>query len=133
MKRFTSALALFAFVAALSGSVARAQQGTPAKPAEPAKTEAAAPATTTHHHHKAMAKSTAMAKVDLNSCTKEDLTKLGLSDADADKVIAGRPYKTKAELKTKGGIDAKEYAKVRAHVIAKQAKAEKAEKTESAK
>ena len=80
-----------------------------------------------------MAKTAAMSKVDLNTCTKEDLTKLGLSDEDADKVIANRPYKSKSQLKTKGGLNAKEYAKVSSHVWAKQAKAEKTEKTETAK
>lgn len=132
MKRFTSTVALLAFVTALSASVALAQQGTATKPAEPAKTtepaktEATTPAKTMSHHHH-MAKAPAMTKVDVNTCTKDDLTKLGLSDADADKVIAGRPYKSKAQLKTKGGLDAKEYGKVSAHVWAKQTKAEKTE------
>ena len=141
MKRITSVAALLAFVTALTASVALAQQGTATKPAEPAKTEtktetkAEAKTESTmpaKHHHMAKA-SAKMEKVDLNTCSQEDLTKLGLSDEDAAKVISNRPYASKAQLKTKGGLNAKEYAKVSKHVWAKQAKAEKAEKTETAK
>ncbi len=135
MKRITSALALFAFVAALTASVAFAQQGsTPAQqPAEPTKSEAK-PTTPAHHAKHHMAKGAAKAEmVDLNTCTKEDLTKLGVSDESADKIIAGRPYAKKSQLVSKKIVDAKEYAKIKAHVVAKQAKAAPAEKTETAK
>ena len=122
MKRFISALALVAFVAALSGSVARAEQGTATAPATTsAKTETAVkPAAT---HHKAMAAK--MPALDLNSCAKEDLTKLGVSDENAEKIIAGRPYAKKSDLVSKKIVDAKTYAKLRNHVIAKQAAATK--------
>jgi len=119
MKRFTSALALVAFVAALSGSIARAEQGTtPAPAAEPVKTTATAKTAMTHH--KSMAAK--MPALDLNTCSKEDLTKLGVTDADADKIIAGRPYAKKSDLLSKKIVSAKEYGKLRNHVIAKQAK-----------
>ena len=128
MKRFISALALVAFVAALSGSVVRAEQGTATTPSTTAPATAApAKAATTAKpamaHHKAMAAK--MPALDLNSCTKEDLTKLGVSDADADKIIAGRPYAKKSDLVSKKIVDAKVYAKLRNHVIAKQAAATK--------
>lgn len=119
MKRFTSTLALVAFVAALSAPFALAQ-GSPATTPAATKTEAAAPAAKKAHTTKKMV---AMAgakasSVDINSASKEDLAKLpGVGDATADKIIAGRPYTTKAGLKKVVGTA--EYAKISKWVIAK--------------
>jgi competence protein ComEA len=59
--------------------------------------------------------------MDINSATKEQLMTLpGIGDALAAKIIAGRPYKAKTELKTKKVLPAATYDKVAAKIIAKQ-------------
>ena len=121
MKRFTMAIAAAAFAAALAVS-AFAQQGSTAQPATPATPAAepakAAPADKPAHSSKSHA---AMHKTDINAASREDLMKLpGITDAVADKIIAARPFKSKAELASKKVLTAKEYAKIRAMVIAKQ-------------
>ncbi|HEY6867633.1 MAG TPA: helix-hairpin-helix domain-containing protein [Candidatus Eisenbacteria bacterium] len=124
MKRFTMSIALVAFVAALAAPLAFAQ-GSPAPsstPAaapssEPAKAE---PAKTEHHSSKSSSKSSAP-KIDINSCTKEELMTLpGVGDVTADKIIAGRPYKSKKDIESKKIVTSKEYSKISGHIIAKQ-------------
>jgi DNA uptake protein ComE-like DNA-binding protein len=67
-----------------------------------------------------------MAKVDLNTATKEDLMKLkGMTDVDADKIIAARPFTSVSELKSKNVIDAAEYGKIHGWVMVKKAGAAK--------
>ena len=122
MKRFTMAIAVAAIVSALAVS-AFAQGGstTPsAQPATPA-SEPAKAAPAEKPAHSSHASHAAMHKTDINSASREDLMKLpGVTDAVADKIIAARPFKSKAELSSKKILSAKEYAKVRAMVIAKQ-------------
>jgi competence protein ComEA len=59
--------------------------------------------------------------VDINSATKEELKKLpGIGDADADKIIAGRPYLTKAHLQTHNIVSPGVYQGLRHLVVARQ-------------
>lgn len=59
--------------------------------------------------------------VDINSATKAELRKLpGISDADAAKIIAGRPYLSKANLTTRNIITREAYENLKTQVIARQ-------------
>jgi competence protein ComEA len=70
----------------------------------------------------AKAKAAARAKrVDINSASKEQLKKLpGIGDAEADKIIAGRPYLTKADLLTNKVLPDSNYEPIKRLIAAKQ-------------
>jgi len=141
MKFRLSSLILGVLALALTASMSAAQTGTPAaapaKPAAPAAkstttvTTATAPNGTmsTTTNTKMTTKTHAVAakaRVDINTAAKEDLTKLpGITEDIADKIIAGRPYKTKTDLVKNKTLTSAQYSKVRMMIIAKQAAAAK--------
>ena len=59
--------------------------------------------------------------VDINGATREQLKTLqGIGDAEADKIIAGRPYATKAHLVTQNVLSIGVYENLKKRIIAKQ-------------
>jgi DNA uptake protein ComE-like DNA-binding protein len=67
-------------------------------------------------------KATARVKpVNINGASREELKKLpGIDDAAADKIIAGRPYPTKAHLVTRNIIAIGVYETIKHRIVAKQ-------------
>jgi competence protein ComEA len=76
--------------------------------------------------HAMMAQTTppaAPALVDINSASKADLSALpGIGDVYSQKIIDGRPYKTKTDLVNKKVLPQATYNKIRAKIIATQPK-----------
>lgn len=111
----SAALSAFLLVTAASA------QETPRK-AQPAPKAGKAKAATPAPHAK-LSTAARMGEllVDLNRATKEKLMTLpGLSAEQADKIIKSRPILSKANLVTRGIMDAAQYATLKDRVTAKQ-------------
>lgn len=91
-----------------------AQASTPAPSSAPAAHGAA---------HKPAAKKPRPKLLDVNSASKTELMTLpGISAADADHIMAGRPYRSKAELATRGVLNRGSYETIRTQVVARPAR-----------
>jgi DNA uptake protein ComE-like DNA-binding protein len=59
--------------------------------------------------------------VDINHATKDELNTLpGIQDPQADRIIAGRPYLTKARLVTRKVLSPELYEAIKKRIVAKQ-------------
>lgn len=117
MKRSTIPSILIATACLLSASLSYAAEG---KPAAPGDTKAVGAPKAAEKSAKA-AKASAVKLVDINGASKAELKTLpGISDAEADKIIAGRPYGSKAQLYTRNIVSGAVYDNLKARVIAMQ-------------
>jgi competence protein ComEA len=120
MKHSSIRSVLFAAALLLSASVAVAVED---KAAASADTKAVGTPKTTGKSASAKgAKPPAKVKlVDINSASKKELKTLpDIGDADADKIIAGRPYLSKAHLVTHDIVSRPTYEHIKTLVVAKQ-------------
>jgi competence protein ComEA len=77
----------------------------------------------------AAAASNMAGKLDINSATADQLKELpGIGDAFSQKIVDGRPYRTKLDLVRKKIIPQSTYDKIKDMIVAKQSKAEKPKK-----
>ena len=113
-----TALIVLALWMSASLSLAEERQAPKAKQANAKQTNAADQANAAAKKSKAAPQ---VELVDINSASKEELKKLpGIGDADADKIIAGRPYLSKAHLQTRNIVSPGAYQGLRQLVVARQ-------------
>lgn len=68
---------------------------------------------------KPVKKPVAVKRIDINSASRNELKTLpNIGDAEADKIIAGRPFLTNAEIVTKAGLPAGVYVAIKGRIVA---------------
>jgi competence protein ComEA len=106
-RRLTAQIAVLIFALSLVGGMAAGQANS--KPSSAAATAAQ------------MAD-----KLDINSASADQLKELpGIGDAYSQKIVDGRPYRTKVDLVRKKIVPQATYDKIKDMIIAKQSKADK--------
>lgn len=97
------------------------QKAAPAKPVAPSaekKVDAVKPS-----EQKASQAAAKGGQVDINTATEAELRTIpGIGDTYAKKIIAGRPYAKKDQLKTKKIVPDDVYGKIKDKIVARQAK-----------
>lgn len=111
----------FALTGSVPGVWAQGAAPPPATVTPPAKTAAPTPAAPAQKQDAAKKDSE---KLDLNTESAADLKGAGFSDAEAKKIVDGRPYKRKDELVKKNIITKEKYEQVKENIIAHQVKSE---------
>ena len=121
LKMALVALALLAPATSLRAQETEPPRKVASKSAKGA-TEAKAKANAAKVKARVKAKAEADAKaIDINSATKDQLKTLpGITDAYADKIIAGRPYLSKAFLVTKNILPNDLFQTLRKRIVARQ-------------
>lgn len=125
MKHSMTRIALIALAWCMAAGLALAAEPQPQKTKESRASEKVKPAASASKVKPAASASKAAAPtvepVDINSASKEELKKLpGIGDAEADRIIAGRPYLSKAHLQTRNIISPGNYQAIRTLVVARQ-------------